>query len=54
MNRNIIYIHRKNSSGRGSAVLHGFRKNLKKDVDQIFIEMDADFSHKPLELQKKP
>ena len=49
---NIKYIHRKNSSGRGSAVLFGFKKSLKKNKKQIFIEMDADFSHNPSELKK--
>jgi len=46
----INYIHRKNSRGRGSAVLFGFKKRLKKNSNQIFIEMDADFSHNPSEL----
>ena len=46
----INYIHRKNSRGRGSAVLFGFKKGLKKNSNQIFIEMDADFSHNPSEL----
>ena len=49
---NIKYIHRKNSRGRGSAVLFGFKKRLKKNKKQIFIEMDADFSHNPSELKK--
>jgi dolichol-phosphate mannosyltransferase len=49
---NIKYIRRKNSRGRGSAVLFGFKKRLKKNTKQIFIEMDADFSHKPSELKK--
>jgi len=48
----INYIHRKNSRGRGSAVLFGFKKRLKKNSNQIFIEMDADFSHNPKELKK--
>jgi dolichol-phosphate mannosyltransferase len=48
----IKYIHRKNSKGRGSAVLFGFKKRLKKNTQQIFIEMDADFSHNPSELKK--
>ncbi len=48
----IKYIHRKNSRGRGSAVLFGFKKRLKKNTQQIFIEMDADFSHNPSELKK--
>ena len=49
---NVKYFHRKNARGRGSAVLFGFKKNLKKVKKQIFIEMDADFSHEPSELTK--
>lgn len=49
---NIKYIHRKNARGRGSAVLFGFKKRLKKNTHQIFIEMDADFSHNPSELKR--
>ena len=52
INKNIKYIHRKNSKGRGSAVLYGFKKRLKKNTKQIFIEMDADFSHNPSELKR--
>ena len=52
LTKNIMYIHRKNSRGRGSAVLFGFKKRLKKDTKQIFVEMDADFSHNPSELKK--
>jgi dolichol-phosphate mannosyltransferase len=50
--KSIKYFHRINSKGRGSAVLYGFRQLLKKRKNQIFIEMDADFSHKPSELKK--
>ena len=49
---NIKYFHRKNCRGRGSAVLFGFRKSIKKSIKQTFVEMDADFSHKPSELNK--
>jgi dolichol-phosphate mannosyltransferase len=52
LRKNIMYIHRKNSRGRGSAVLFGFKKRLKKNTKQIFVEMDADFSHNPSELKK--
>ena len=48
----VIYFHRKNMKGRGSAVIYGFKKLFNKNIDQIFIEMDADFSHKPSELKK--
>lgn len=50
--KKIKYFHRINSRGRGSAVLYGFKQLLKKKSNQIFIEMDADFSHKPSELKK--
>ena len=49
---NVNYYHRKNAKGRGSAVLFGLRKNFSKDKKRIFIEMDADFSHRPVELKK--
>ena len=47
----VNYYHRKNARGRGSAVLFGLRKNFSKDKKCIFIEMDADFSHRPIELK---
>ena len=46
----VQYFHRKNSKGRGSAVLYGFKKKFRNNKSQIFIEMDADFSHSPTEL----
>jgi len=49
-NLKVKYFHRKNERGRGSAVLYGFRKALEEDKYDIFIEMDADFSHDPQEL----
>ena len=49
---NVNYYHRKNAKGRGSAVLFGLRKNFSKGKKRIFIEMDADFSHRPIELKK--
>ena len=49
----IKYFLRKNKNGRGSAVLYGFKKSLKNKSNNIFIEMDADFSHNPKELKKK-
>ena len=51
-NLNATYLHRENSKGRGSAVLHGLRNALKEDNFDIFIEMDADFSHDPTELRR--
>ena len=51
---NITYIHRKKKLGRGSAVLFGFKKLLKDKNIEVFIEMDADFSHNPNELSRDP
>jgi len=39
-------LNRKMKSGLGSAYIRGFQWGLKRDY-QIFIEMDADFSHNP-------
>jgi len=49
---NIIYIKRNKKLGRGSAVLEGLKKALKKKEVEIFIEMDADLSHPPSELRR--
>ena len=46
-NKKINYIFRKNKKGRGSAVIDGFKKAIKNRKIKVFIEMDADFSHKP-------
>jgi dolichol-phosphate mannosyltransferase len=50
---NVYYLHRKNQRGRGSAVINGLNIALKNKKNDIFIEMDADFSHRPIELKKK-
>ncbi len=50
-NKKIKYFLRKNKKGRGSAVLYGLRKSLKNKCN-TFIEMDADFSHRPKEIKK--
>lgn len=49
--KNLRYFNRGKKSGRGSAVLFGFKKliQIKKNVN-CFIEMDADLSHSPKEL----
>lgn len=46
------YFHRKNKSGRGSAIIYGLSKAIKEDKYNMFIEMDADFSHDPNELPR--
>ena len=48
----IRFIVRKNKKGRGSAVLFGLKKAMQNSNNQIFVEMDADFSHKPSELKR--
>ncbi|MFC2148632.1 MAG: polyprenol monophosphomannose synthase [Eudoraea sp.] len=42
---------RKEKSGLGTAYIHGFKWALARKYDYIF-EMDADFSHKPSDLQR--
>ena len=42
---------RKTKDGLGRAYVHGFKWAIKKKYDYIF-EMDADFSHNPIELSK--
>ena len=51
-NKKINYIFRKNKKGRGSAVIDGFKKAIKNRKIKVFIEMDADFSHKPEDIKK--
>ena len=46
------YFHRENESGRGSAIIYGLTKAMNEDKYNIFIEMDADFSHDPKELRR--
>tara|TARA_B100001093_G_C26826059_1_gene1014048 strand:+ start:1057 stop:1767 length:711 start_codon:yes stop_codon:yes gene_type:complete len=51
--KNVKYFHRKIKKGRGSAVLFGIKKALQNKRVKLIIEMDADFSHNPKELNKK-
>ena len=46
----IFYFCRGKKLGRGSAVIYGLKKFLRKKKINIFIEMDADMSHRPSEL----
>ena len=49
---NILYIYRGCKLGRGSAVIEGMKKLINKiEIEQI-IEMDADLSHDPNELNR--
>jgi len=43
-------IKREKKAGRGSAVIEGFKYAHKNMRPQVYIEMDADFSHNPKEL----
>ena len=49
--KNLKFFHRKYKSGRGSAVIYGFKKilNYEKNIECV-VEMDADMSHNPNEL----
>tara|TARA_B100000963_G_scaffold325735_1_gene312206 strand:- start:107 stop:826 length:720 start_codon:yes stop_codon:yes gene_type:complete len=49
----VHFFHRGQKLGRGTAVIFGLNKALKKKSIDIFIEMDADFSHNPNELKEK-
>lgn len=51
--KNIKYFNRGKKSGRGSAVLFGFKQLIKinKNIN-CFIEMDADMSHSASELKR--
>ncbi len=49
---NVFFYYRGAKLGRGSAVLFGLKQSLKENFD-LFIEMDADFSHDPSELKDK-
>ena len=50
--KRIKYFLRINSKGRGSAVLFGLKKALIDKTNNLFLEMDADFSHNPNEIIK--
>ena len=47
--KTVCVYHRGMKMGRGSAVLEGLNKLLGKGCD-LFVEMDADFSHSPNEI----
>lgn len=48
----VIYIRREKKLGRGSAVLKGMNYALEKNDFTHLIEMDADLSHNPEEIEK--
>ncbi len=47
---NLRLVSNSKKSGRGAAVIQGFKAALKNHQYDIFVEMDADFSHRPTEL----
>ena len=49
----VNFFHRGQKLGRGTAVIFALNKALKKKSIDIFIEMDADFSHNPNEKKEK-
>ncbi len=49
--RNLILITRKENRGRGYAGIEGFKKCLELGAE-IIVEMDADLSHSPYEINK--
>ncbi len=49
----VHYFNRGKKLGRGTAVIFGLEKALEKGFIDIFVEMDADFSHNPNELIEK-
>ena len=50
VNVNVHLISRKGKLGRGSAVIDGLKKALESVKSEYYLEMDADFSHKPEEI----
>ena len=50
-NNSLFLEERKGKMGLGTAYIHGFKWALLKDYDLVY-EMDADFSHNPLDLEK--
>lgn len=51
-NKKLTLITRQRKEGRGSAVIRGFTEGLKNKSTEFFIEMDADFSHNPTDIQR--
>lgn len=47
----VNFISRSSKLGRGSAVIDGLKKALLQTKSEYYLEMDADFSHKPGEIK---
>ena len=51
LNKKFFYIKRNSKLGRGSAIIVGFKWGFKNKIKfDSFIEMDADFSHNPKDI----
>lgn len=48
----LYFTVRKRKTGRGGAVIEGFKQAIKNSRNKYFIEMDADLSHSPEEISK--
>lgn len=51
MNHTVFLEERKGKQGLGTAYIHGFKWAIAKGYNYIF-EMDADFSHRPIDLPR--
>ena len=49
--KNLKIIHRTKKNGRGGACIEGFKRALDEGFEYIF-EMDADFSHDPIDIPR--
>lgn len=49
-NNKIFVFKRTEKNGRGSAVIYGLKHALKNNNIAYFVEMDADFSHDPVDI----
>ena len=50
--QNIKHLFRGRKLGRGSAVLEGLEYMIRNSNIDVFVEMDADYSHDPSEIEK--
>ena len=48
---NVRYIYRGKKLGRGSAVIEGMKTLIKEEKINKIVEMDADLSHSPREIE---
>ncbi|MEK7502624.1 MAG: glycosyltransferase [Patescibacteria group bacterium] len=50
--KNILLVSRQIKSGRGSAVIEGFKEALKNTSVEYFFEIDSDLAHNPSEMPR--